>query len=190
MKVLIVDNYDSFTYNLKHYFDLVCNDVNVFRNDSNELWEKLDECDKIVLSPGPGLPNETLNLNRIITRFSGIKPILGVCLGHQAIGEFYGETIINLEHVLHGRSTKMNRLIDDPIFENLPKSFKVARYHSWSLNSNFKKTSFLEILAVDEENRPLAIRHKTQNIRGVQFHPESILTEYGKEIVKNCVEYC
>ena len=190
MKILIVDNYDSFTYNLKHYFNLVCNDVNVIRNDSKELWEKLDECDKIVLSPGPGLPNETLNLNRIITQFSGIKPILGVCLGHQAIGEFYGETIINLEHVLHGRSTKMNRLIDDPMFENLPKSFNVARYHSWSLNSSFKKTSFLEILAVDEENRPLAIRHKTQNIRGVQFHPESILTEYGKEIVKNWVEFC
>ncbi len=190
MKVLIVDNYDSFTFNLKHYFELVCNDVSVIRNDSSELWNKLDECDKIVLSPGPGLPSETLNLNRIIKEFSGIKPILGVCLGHQAIGEFYGEAIINLAQVLHGKSTEMNRIVDDPIFQNLPKSFKVARYHSWSLNSNFSKSCVLEVLAVDKENRPLAIRHKTQNLRGVQFHPESILTEHGKEIVKNWVRYC
>ncbi|MDB9725908.1 aminodeoxychorismate/anthranilate synthase component II [Salibacteraceae bacterium] len=190
MKVLIVDNYDSFTFNLKHYFELYCDCVEVVRNDSNELWNSIEKCDRIVLSPGPGLPKETLNLNEIIERFSGKKPILGVCLGHQAIGEFYGAAIINLNHVLHGKSTQMICLKNDPLFNNLPKTFNVARYHSWSLCPTFSANSSLDIIATDAEDRPLAIRHKTHNIRGIQFHPESILTEHGMAILKNWVKNC
>lgn len=188
MKILIVDNYDSFTYNLKHYFELFCSNVFVIRNDSDQLWNKLEECDKIVLSPGPGLPKETNNILQIINKFSDKKPILGICLGHQAIGQFFGEEIINLKHVLHGKSSQMNIVKDDLLFKSLSTSFMVARYHSWSLKPTFNDNSKLEVIADDNEQLPLAIRHKTKNIRGVQFHPESILTEDGKQIIKNWVE--
>lgn len=190
MKIVIVDNYDSFTYNLKHYFDLFCEDVEVVRNDDGLLWKELETADRVVLSPGPGLPGETTNLFEIIKRVEGKKPLLGVCLGHQAIAEYFGETIFNLDCVLHGKSTPLIQLKQDALFTGLPKRFNVARYHSWSVNAQATKNAQLAILATDEMDRPLAIKHKTKNIRGVQFHPESILTEHGKQLINNWITFC
>ncbi len=190
MKVTIVDNYDSFTFNLKHYFELFSDDVTVVRNDDSELWSHLEKSDKIVLSPGPGLPKETTNLNKIIARFYKTTPLLGVCLGHQAIAQFFGEPIVNLKQVLHGKSTVMRILTEDSLFFDLPKEFQVARYHSWSMNNSKKSSNELIVTARDEQGYPLAIKHTTHNVRGVQFHPESILTEHGKALIKNWITRC
>ncbi len=190
MKILIVDNYDSFTYNLKHYFDLYCDSVTVLRNDDTLLWKAIEATDRIVLSPGPGLPKETTNLFEIIKRVEGKKPLLGVCLGHQAICEFFGETIINLDDVLHGKSTPLFQQNQDELFEGLPAKFNVARYHSWSVQAFDSDKSVFDITATDEMNRPLAVKHKLKNIRGIQFHPESILTENGKKIINNWITNC
>ena len=190
MKILIVDNYDSFTYNLKHYFDLYCDKVEVVRNDYPELWTAIESSDKVVLSPGPGLPIETHNIFEIIEKVAGKKPLLGVCLGHQAIAQFYGEKLVNLSQVLHGKSTPMQCVANDALFTDLPSRFNVARDHSGSLNKTLQTNSILTVTGVDEHDYPLAFKHNKLNVRGVQFHPESILTEHGKTIIKNWVEQC
>jgi len=183
-KIAVIDNYDSFTYNLVHYLeDLDC-EVTVFRNDEFEL-DELEHFDKIVLSPGPGIPDEAGLLKDVIRTFSKTKSILGVCLGQQAIGEVFGGSLSNLEKVYHGIATKVKITVDDELlFAGLDKEIEVGRYHSWVVNSNdFPET--LEITSTDENGQIMSLRHKTFDVRGVQFHPESVLTPNGKKILEN-----
>lgn len=186
-KIVVIDNYDSFTYNLVHYLeDLNC-EVTVYRNDEFEL-EDLISFDKIVLSPGPGIPDEAGLLKQVIKKYYKTKSILGVCLGQQAIGEVFGGTLINLEKVYHGIATPMQIL--DPtetIFKNLEPQQIIGRYHSWVVsNNNFPND--LIITAVDQNNQIMALRHKDYDVKGVQFHPESVLTPNGKKILQNWIE--
>ena len=184
--LVLIDNYDSFTFNLVHYFeDLNCN-VIVLRNDEFDLKE-LEKYDAIVLSPGPGIPSEAGLLNEVIQSYASTKKILGICLGQQAIGEVFGGSLINLEKVYHGVSSKINITVQDELlFKNLPQQLEVGRYHSWAINP----TDFpdcLEITSLSENGEIMSIRHKTYNVKGVQFHPESILTPLGKAILSNWV---
>lgn len=184
-KILVLDNYDSFTYNLVHYIEANDNyEVDVFRNDEISLKE-VDNYDTIVLSPGPGLPSEAGILKELIKQYAPTKKILGVCLGMQAIGEVYGGKLENLDNVYHGVATELN-VIDgsDLIYKNLPQKFNVGRYHSWVISKdNFPLE--LNVTAVEENNQIMSLKHKEYNLYGVQFHPESILTENGKAIINN-----
>ncbi|HEY5686765.1 MAG TPA: aminodeoxychorismate/anthranilate synthase component II [Yeosuana sp.] len=184
-KVLVIDNYDSFTYNLVHYLeDLDC-EVTVVRNDKLTL-DDVAPFDKIVLSPGPGIPDEAGLLKPIIERFAPTKSILGVCLGQQAIGEVFGGTLINLENVYHGVATKVSITVDDePLFKGLEKEIEVGRYHSWVVNPNLPDV--LEATSVDENGQIMSLRHKVYDVKGVQYHPESVLTPHGKQILKNWI---
>ena len=185
MKILIFDNYDSFTYNLVHLVkELGYTDVDVIRNDQMTVGDA-EKYDKIILSPGPGIPSESGILLPLIKAYAGKKPILGVCLGHQAIGEAFGGKLTNLEDVYHGIATDI-KLTDnkDYIFNGLNNEFEVGRYHSWIV-SNEGFPQCLEITAVDKNGQIMALRHKEYDIHGVQFHPESVLTPEGKTIVKN-----
>lgn len=182
-KILVIDNYDSFTFNLVHYLeDLDC-EVTVFRNDEFELSE-IEHFDKIVLSPGPGIPDEAGLLKDVIKTYSSTKSILGICLGQQAIAEVFGGTLSNLKKVYHGVSTTIEILVEDEIlFDGLGKELEVGRYHSWIVNSNLPEV--LEATSVDENGKIMSIRHTIFDVKGVQFHPESILTPKGKTILKN-----
>jgi len=184
MKILIFDNYDSFTYNLVHLVkELGFTDVDVYRNDKISL-EEVNKYDKIILSPGPGIPSEAGLLLPLIKEYAGKKPILGVCLGHQAIGEAFGATLTNLEDVYHGVATKIKTIQPDYIFDGLESEFEVGRYHSWIINNN-NLPECLEITAMDNNGQIMALRHKQYDIHGVQFHPESVLTPMGETIIKN-----
>lgn len=182
-KVLVIDNYDSFTYNLVHYLeDLNC-DVTVVRNDKLTL-DDVEPFDKIVLSPGPGIPDEAGLLKPIIKRFAATKSILGVCLGQQAIAEVFGGSLINLEDVYHGVSTNVSISVnDEPLFKGLDKTIEVGRYHSWVVNPNLPEV--LEATSFDENGQVMSLRHKIYDVKGVQYHPESVLTPNGKQILKN-----
>ncbi len=184
-KILVIDNYDSFTYNLVHYLeDLNC-DVTVYRNDKLKL-EDVEPFDKIVLSPGPGIPDEAGLLKAIIEKYAPTKSILGVCLGQQAIGEVFGGTLVNLDEVYHGVATNVNISVDDePIFSGLEKNIEVGRYHSWVVNANLPES--LEATSFDENGQVMSLRHKEYNVKGVQYHPESVLTPDGKKILENWV---
>ncbi|MCK0158411.1 aminodeoxychorismate/anthranilate synthase component II [Cellulophaga sp. F20128] len=183
-KILVIDNYDSFTYNLVHYLeDLDCS-VTVKRNDQLTL-DEVDSFDKIVLSPGPGIPDEAGLLKEIIARYAPTKTILGVCLGQQAIGEVFGGTLINLEQVYHGIATKIKVIKEDILFKGLPKEIEVGRYHSWVVNPNLPEV--LEATSVDENGQIMSLRHKIYDVNAVQFHPESVLTPDGKQMLKNWV---
>ena len=184
-KVLVIDNYDSFTYNLVHYLeDLNC-DVTVVRNDKLTL-DDVEPFDKIVLSPGPGIPDEAGLLKQIIERFAPTKSILGVCLGQQAIGEVFGGSLINLDEVYHGVATKVNITVDDEIlFKGMDKEIEVGRYHSWVVNPNLPDC--LEATSIDANGQIMSLRHKVYDVKGVQYHPESVLTPNGKQILKNWV---
>lgn len=184
MKILVIDNYDSFVYNLVHYIREFVDDVTVWRNDQFEL-EDVAAFDKIVLSPGPGIPEEAGLLKAVVERYASTKSMLGVCLGQQAIGEVFGGSLINLDQVFHGVGTHVERLVDDEqLFAGLPKNFQVGRYHSWVVaREDFPQD--LEITAVDESGQIMALRHKKYDLRGVQFHPESVLTPHGKSMIKN-----
>lgn len=184
MKILIFDNYDSFTYNLVHLVkELGYKDVHVFRNDKIALKD-IYQYDKIILSPGPGIPSEAGLLLPLIQEYAGKKPILGVCLGHQAIGESFGATLTNLEDVYHGVATQIKVISQHYIFDGLDKELSVGRYHSWIISSE-ELPECLEVTAIDSNGQIMAIRHKEYDIHGVQFHPESILTPAGKRIVNN-----
>ena len=183
MKVALIDNYDSFTYNLVHYLEDLNAYITVFRNDEFELNE-LEKFDKILLSPGPGIPDVAGLLKEVIKRYAATKSIFGVCLGIQAIGEVFGGTLINLEKVYHGVATKVIKKEDDYIFKDLPNEIQVGRYHSWIIN-NEKLPADLIITSIDEKGQIMSIKHAHLDIRGVQFHPESILTPYGKKILEN-----
>ena len=185
-KVIIIDNYDSFTYNLVHYLEELNAAVTVFRNDEFELNE-LEKFDKILLSPGPGIPEEAGLLLDVIKKYASSKSILGICLGQQAIGEVFGGSLINLKKVYHGVATNVKVTREDSLFNQLPSEFEVGRYHSWVINPvDFPEV--LEITSVDENGEIMSIRHKTFDIKGVQYHPESILTPHGKQILKNWLE--
>ena len=182
MKVIVIDNYDSFTYNLVHYLeDLGCT-VTVKRNDQLQL-EDIEPFDKIVLSPGPGIPDEAGLLKPIIEAYAKTKPILGVCLGHQAMGEVFGGTLANLDKVYHGVATPVEVVQEDPLFEGLGKSFEVGRYHSWVVQVPLPED--LVLLAQESNGQVMAMRHKTYDLYGVQFHPESILSPNGKQLLNN-----
>lgn len=192
-KIVIIDNYDSFTYNLSHLVKELGATVDVLRNDKFQL-EDLEKYDKIILSPGPGIPEEAGLLLDVIKAYSGKKPLLGVCLGHQAIGEVFGGKLLNLSTVYHGVQTPVLIMKDaegkpkDYIFNNLPDRIPVGRYHSWVVSeANFP--SCLEITSVDEDGHIMALRHKEFDIHGIQFHPESVLTPDGKTIVENWLNH-
>ena len=183
MKIVIIDNYDSFTYNLSHLVKELGADVTVLRNDQFKLSE-LEPYSKIILSPGPGIPSEAGLLCDVIRTYAGIKPILGVCLGHQAIGEVFGGKLENLSDVFHGVATEGTQFGNDPLFSGLPERITMGRYHSWVVS----KEGFpecLEITAESDEGQIMALRHKTLNIRGIQFHPESVLTPDGRKMLQN-----
>ncbi|MGB5553945.1 MAG: aminodeoxychorismate/anthranilate synthase component II [Flavobacteriaceae bacterium] len=181
-KILVIDNYDSFTYNLVHYLeDLDC-EVVVKRNDRLTL-EEVDAFDTIVLSPGPGVPDEAGLLKQIIATYGPTKKILGVCLGQQAIGEVYGGSLVNLKEVYHGIATNIKVIKEDVLFKGLPKEIAVGRYHSWVVHPNLPEV--LEATSVDENGQIMSLRHKTYDISAVQFHPESVLTPYGKKMLEN-----
>ena len=197
MKIVIIDNYDSFTYNLSHLVKELGAEVTVLRNDQFELPD-LEVYDKIILSPGPGIPKEAGLLLDVIKTYAGKKPILGVCLGHQAIGEAFGGKLENLSEVFHGIATEGTQLGNDPIFAGLPSRITMGRYHSWVV-SREDFPDCLEITAESDERQRvgeqslgmgqiMALRHKTLNIHGIQFHPESVLTPQGRIIIKNFIE--
>jgi anthranilate synthase component 2 len=185
--ILVFDNYDSFTYNLVQYLERVSNvEVEVHKNDKISLKE-INKYAKILLSPGPGIPNEAGILLKVIEEFAPTKSILGVCLGHQAIGEVFGGKLKNLHTVYHGVATEMKIVKDDLLFRGIPKTFKAGRYHSWVVDEkNFP--SELEVTVEDENGHVMGLRHKKYDVRGVQFHPESILTECGLKIIENWVK--
>jgi anthranilate synthase component 2 len=186
MKILVIDNYDSFTYNLVHYLEKVTDaTVEVFRNDKISL-EEIDRFDKILLSPGPGIPSEAGILLDVIKKYAPTKSILGVCLGQQAIAEAFGGSISNLKDVFHGVATPVNILVEDALFKNIPERLNVGRYHSWAVNKEDLPEE-LEITVVDESGSIMGIRHKMYDLRGVQFHPESVLTEHGLQMIENWV---
>lgn len=184
MKILVFDNYDSFTYNLVHLIEKVCDhDIEVHRNDKIAL-DEITRFDKIVLSPGPGLPSQAGMLIPLIKEYGGKKKILGICLGHQAIAEVFGGKLINLDTVFHGVAAPVCITREDILFKSFPETFQAGRYHSWIVSKeNFPES--LEITAVDENNNIMALRHKTFDIRGVQFHPESIMTAHGEKMMAN-----
>lgn len=184
MKILVFDNYDSFTYNLVHLIrEFGYGDVEVHRNDRIALAD-VARYDKIILSPGPGIPSEAGLLLPLIKEYADKKPILGVCLGHQAIGEAFGAKLSNLEDVYHGVSTEIKIIEADYIFHDVNPTIEVGRYHSWVV-SREEIPACLEITAEDRNGQIMALRHKELDIHGVQFHPESVLTPRGAAIVKN-----
>ncbi|HEY9551028.1 MAG TPA: aminodeoxychorismate/anthranilate synthase component II [Prevotella sp.] len=183
MKVVIIDNYDSFTYNLSHLVKELGMEVTVLRNDKFEL-NQLEEFDKIILSPGPGIPSEAGLLSDVIRRYANQKSILGVCLGHQAIGEVFGAKLVNLTTVYHGIATEGTLLENDLIFDGLPKHIQMGRYHSWVV-SREQFPDCLEITALSDDGQIMALKHRMFNVHGIQFHPESILTPHGRTIVQN-----
>lgn len=184
MKIAVIDNYDSFTYNLVHYLEDLNAEVAVFRNDEFEL-DELNPFDKILLSPGPGVPNEAGLLKATIRTFAKTKSILGICLGQQAIAEVFGGTISNLDKVYHGVATELRLAVNDELlFEGITEAIHVGRYHSWIVDSqNFPNS--LEVTSYDFNGEIMSLRHKTLDIRGVQFHPESVLTPFGKQMLRN-----
>ncbi len=186
MKLLVFDNYDSFTYNLVHLVKKVSReiDVDVFRNDELPL-EKVAEYDKIILSPGPGIPTEAGLLLPLIKEYASTKPILGVCLGHQAIGEAFGGKLVNLSMVYHGIATNCKLQTDNcQLFAGLPEDITIGRYHSWVVSDEGFPEE-LEITARDDNGYIMALQHKNYDVQGVQFHPESVLTPDGETIMRN-----
>jgi anthranilate synthase component 2 len=186
MRTLIIDNYDSFTFNLQHYLEAELNDdVRVVRNDAISLGE-VGQYDQIVLSPGPGLPQEAGISLEVIREYASSKRILGVCLGHQAIGLAFGGRLENLTSVHHGVSSSLQLTKSDYLWHEFPEASPVGRYHSWIVSKN-QLPECLEIIATDESGEIMALRHRTFDIRGVQFHPESIMTSHGRTIIRNWV---
>ncbi len=184
MKTVVIDNYDSFTYNLVQIIEKITGEkTDVFRNDEIAP-EELEKYDKIILSPGPGIPDEAGILKDVIKKYAPSKSIFGVCLGEQAIGETFGAKLENMDEVYHGVATKMKVISDDPVFEGLPREFDAGRYHSWIVSKE-NLPGELEITCEDEQGRIMALKHKKYDVWGVQFHPESVLTPEGYKIIEN-----
>ena len=187
MRIVIIDNYDSFTYNLYHLVTELGADVTVIRNDEFQL-DDLEMYDKILLSPGPGVPSEAGLLLDVIRHYAGRKPILGVCLGEQAIAEAFGGKLINLDHVYHGIQSDIILSEKDYLFHALPNHVRVGRYHSWVVDKN-ELPKDLEVTAVSRDGNVMAIQHKAYDVHGIQFHPESVLTPHGKQMIKNWLDH-
>lgn len=187
MKTVIIDNYDSFTYNLAHLVKELCAEVSVVRNDQFRLSE-LKPFDKIILSPGPGIPTEAGLLMDVIDAYASVKPILGVCLGHQAIGEYFGGKLTNLSQVFHGIASIISITAPDYIYKELPAQVQVGRYHSWVVD-NEGLPDCLEVTSVSEEGQIMSLRHKQYDVRGIQYHPESVLTPEGRKIIANWLKH-
>lgn len=183
MKILLIDNYDSFTYNLLHLIRKSCpnSKVDVVYNDMLNL-ESVDKYDKIVISPGPELPVNSGRILEVIRRYSSTKSILGICLGHQAIGEAFGAKLIKMDKVCHGVSSSVKKVGNHCLLDGAPTDFKVGRYHSWAIDKNSLPKE-LEITSLSDDNTIMSIKHKQYDVHGLQFHPESILTECGEEIM-------
>jgi anthranilate synthase component II len=190
MSILMLDNYDSFTYNLVQYIqELVGRDIDVFRNDQISL-EEVGAFDIIILSPGPGLPEEAGIMPALLQRYASAKKILGVCLGHQAIGEAYGATLKNLDHVYHGVETPMQVIGTDTIlFSGVPAIFSAGRYHSWVVEPDSLPDELI-VTARDSAGEIMAMRHREHDVFGVQFHPESVMTPDGMQMLENFLSYC
>ncbi len=186
-KIALIDNYDSFTYNLSHLVKELNASVTVLRND-RFCMKELEPFDKILLSPGPSIPKEAGMLLDVIRTYAGIKPILGVCLGEQAIGEAFGGRLINLKEVFHGVQTPIKICKDDYLFSGLPEEILVGRYHSWVVDPH-NLPEELGITACCAQGYVMALRHKTFDIRGIQFHPESVLTPQGRQIIQNWLSH-
>lgn len=182
-ELLLIDNYDSFTYNLVHYFEELGIAVDVVRNDKVKL-EDIEAYKMIVLSPGPGIPDEAGSLKEIIKRYGPTKKMFGVCLGQQAIGEVYGAQLKNLDRVYHGVATEVAIDSTDPLFKDLGSTIQVGRYHSWVIDAD-SDTSAFDIISTDENDQIMGIRHKEYDICSVQFHPESVLTPQGINLLEN-----
>jgi len=190
MRILVLDNYDSFTYNLVHIirelgYDA---DMDIFRNDKISI-EEVNKYDKILLSPGPGIPSEAGIMLDLIKKYGPSKSILGICLGHQGIGEVYGAQLFNMTEVLHGVETSVEIIqSNDYLFAGVPKKFRVCRYHSWALEANSVNGQLI-INSTDEKGIVMGLSHKNYDLRGLQFHPESILTENGIRLIKNWLDH-
>ena len=185
MKVLIVDNKDSFTYNLKHYVDIFCDNVDVLRYDKINVND-VEFYDKILFSPGPGLPKEYKILEKILSKYEKNKSILGVCLGHQSIAEYYGCVLENISEPMHGIKSRVTHLGNCVLFKNIPNNFLVGHYHSWIV-SNKNKSSDLEVTSYNNHGYIMSLKHKKFDIKAVQFHPESILTQFGLNLIENWI---
>jgi anthranilate synthase component 2 len=182
-RILVIDNYDSFTYNLVHMLRALGHQPEVWLNDAFHP-DKVDAFEHILLSPGPGLPGNAGHMPTVIKRFASAKNVLGVCLGHQGIAEVFGSALYNLPQVYHGVATSVNVCTPDALFEGLPNSFQVCRYHSWAVQAEGFGPD-LEITATDDSGQIMALRHKQFRLRGVQFHPESIMTDHGMRMIEN-----
>ena len=183
-KVFVIDNYDSFTYNLVHYLEELDCEVTVKRNDQFEL-DELEDYPLLLLSPGPGIPDESGLLKAAIERYAPSKKILGICLGQQAIGEVFGASLINLDKVYHGIATPVKVIKEDVLFKDLPDVFDIGRYHSWVVATPLPEA--LIATSVDKEGQLMSLRHKTYDVCAVQYHPESVLTPHGKKILDNWI---
>ena len=181
-QVLVIDNYDSFTYNLVHYLEELDCTVKVVRNDKVD-FEEVSAFEELVLSPGPGIPEEAGLLKKVIETFAPDKRIFGVCLGQQAIAEVFGGQLVNLKQVYHGVATTIDILGDDALYRGLPKRIEVGRYHSWVVHPDLPEC--LEVTALDSEGEVMSLRHREYDVRAVQYHPESVLTPMGKQILSN-----
>lgn len=187
MKILVIDNYDSFTFNLVHLINECGYEATVWRNDKFDLSE-VEQFDKILLSPGPGIPSEAGLLLDVIKTYAPQKSILGICLGMQAIGEVFGGKLYNLTRPVHGRASQMKVLdSEEQLFDSLPEEFSIGRYHSWAVSGQGLPEN-LKVTAKDAEGVIMALRHADLDVKGVQFHPESVLTEHGKQMIKNWLE--
>lgn len=186
MKLLIIDNYDSFTYNLVHLVrEITGSTPDVKRNDCFHP-DEIGAYDKLLLSPGPGIPAEAGLLMDVLQRYGHTRSILGICLGHQAIACCFGARLINLQQVFHGVQHPVRQVLADPLFEGVPRNFDAGRYHSWAVDKE-RLPADLEVIAEDETGLIMGIRHKTHDVRGLQFHPESIMTPHGKQIISNWI---
>ena len=186
MKIIVIDNYDSFVYNLVRYVEeSTSGEVHVFRND-NVDYSELDQADGILLSPGPGVPTEAGDLMRIIESYHITKPLLGVCLGHQAIAEYFGCELYQQEKIHHGKSSRIMHSSTSVLFDSIPEQLEVGRYHSWSVDNVL--SSSIEATATSETDEVMALQHRILPIQGVQFHPESILTPHGRTMINNWIK--
>ncbi len=184
-RVFVIDNYDSFTYNLTHYLEPFCSEVVVKKNDQLEIQD-IENFDKILISPGPGLPKDAGKTLKVIKHYHQKKSILGICLGMQAIGTFFNAELENLKKVMHGKSSIVHKtLVNESLFSEIEQTFQIGRYHSWVVSKKNFPHKTLSITCETEDQKIMGIKHNFFDVKGVQFHPESVMTEMGRKMIKN-----